>query len=429
MHEAESFKEQFLRETLFTERLRTSVLAALLMLVLVSLLVLYAFARTEYTRIFQSESPIYLVSLVIVLAVLYELLVRFFVTRQIAAQRTPPTGLRYVNAFLEVSLPTVLLAVVATTVNPLYVLSGPAASTYFVFIVLSTLRLDFRLSVFTGAAAAFEYVILALAHLRLAGDLGEVGVFGTDLHYFGKGVMFLAVGIAAGFVGLQIKNRVIRSLETIKERNDVISLFGQQVSQAIVDELLREKALLSSKKRTVCVMFLDIRNFTPLVERKSPEEVVSYLNALFGFMIEIINRHYGIINQFLGDGFMATFGAPLSHGNDARNAVEAALEIVSRVQHESESGNIQPTKVGIGLHVGEAITGNVGSSLRKQYSITGDVVILASRIEQLNKDYQSQLLISEEILEASGIHRDAATPLGPVPVKGIENPISLYRLA
>jgi adenylate cyclase len=120
-------------------------------------------------------------------------------------------------------------------------------------------------------------------------------------------------------------------------------------------------------------MFMDIRNFTALVEHRTPEEIVALQNEVFGTAVEVINRHHGVINQFLGDGFMATFGAPLSAGNDCANALAAARELVARIR----------VRIGIGLHAGDAVTGNVGSAERKQYSVTGNVVILASRIEQL----------------------------------------------
>jgi adenylate cyclase len=95
----------------------------------------------------------------------------------------------------------------------------------------------------------------------------------------------------------------------------------------------------------------------------------------------------------------------------------------------AESGRIPPTTIGIGLHAGEAVTGNIGSAARQQYSISGNVVILASRIEQLNKEYGSQLLVSAEVLHGAGEGDHGAQSLGPVPVKGRDEPIALYRLA
>jgi adenylate cyclase len=107
-------------------------------------------------------------------------------------------------------------------------------------------------------------------------------------------------------------------------------------------------------------------------------------------MIDGVQRYDGVINQFLGDGFMATFGAPVSEGNIPQKAVMASMEIIEKVKQENNAGNIPETKIGIGLHYGEAVIGNIGSSVRKQYSITGNVVIMASRIEQLNKRWHSQ---------------------------------------
>jgi class 3 adenylate cyclase/Tfp pilus assembly protein PilF len=261
-------------------------------------------------------------------------------------------------------------------------------------------------------------------------------------------ILILAVVIAIiAYNRYRLKNKANILLEEksrleVESKERVLNLFGQQVSQEILDELLAETSEATktidelfteptdttSKIKYVCVMFLDIRDFTALVEKKEPEEIIAYQNAVFGFMIEIINKHHGVINQFLGDGYMATFGAPASWSNDCQNAVNAAIEIVKKVNEKSEAGEIPVTRIGIGLHAGNVVTGNVGTSLRKQYSITGNTVILASRIEQLNKKFKSQLLISEEVLH--NIKQDGTNPesLGLVEVKGREKPIHLYKL-
>ena len=175
-------------------------------------------------------------------------------------------------------------------------------------------------------------------------------------------------------------------------------------------------------------MFLDIRQFTPFVEKHQPEEVVAYLNTLFGFMIRIIESHHGVINQFLGDGFMATFGAPVSINNPNQHAVDASQEIIYKLNKEHAKGSIPKTKIGIGLHYDEAVTGNIGSSLRKQYSITGKVVIMASRIEQLNKKYNTSLLISEEVYNHINKEtKNTFSEIGTSSIKGSKNPVSLYK--
>jgi len=176
-------------------------------------------------------------------------------------------------------------------------------------------------------------------------------------------------------------------------------------------------------------MFLDIRDFTPFSESREPEEVVSYLNSLFGFMIEIVQKHNGIINQFLGDGFMATFGAPVSDPESVIHSVEAAREIVIRKTEETLKGNIPPTRIGIGLHYGEAVTGNIGSAMRKQYSITGSVVNIASRIEKLTRQYKTEVLVSEEVVSVVDEKiRNEFSSVGMVKVNGSERMISLFRL-
>ena len=214
----------------------------------------------------------------------------------------------------------------------------------------------------------------------------------------------------------------------LQERQRVLSAFGQQVSPAIVEELLKAGPEIASIRSFVCVMFMDIRNFTPLVEKKSPEEIVTLQNVVFAEAIDVVNRNHGIINQFLGDGFMATFGAPLATGGDCGNALAAARELVAGIRRLSERGMIAPITIGIGLHAGEAVSGNIGSALRKQYSITGNVVILASRIEQLNKEYGLQILASGEVLAAAGGPAPGDAALGSVHVKGREQPIELFRL-
>ncbi len=209
--------------------------------------------------------------------------------------------------------------------------------------------------------------------------------------------------LIAGLVSVRIKRQFLNSVRTLEERNRVMSMFGQHVSPAVVDKLLSQGVELGGEIRHVCLMFLDVRDFTAFAEGRSPVEVVDYLNSLLEFMIESINRYSGIVNKFLGDGFMAVFGAPISaDGRDSQNAVAAAREIIARVDELNTSGQIPPTRVGIGLHAGEAVTGNVGSALRREYTISGDVVNLASRIEQLNKQFQSRLLVSQAVHKALG---------------------------
>jgi adenylate cyclase len=248
-------------------------------------------------------------------------------------------------------------------------------------------------------------------------------------HHIFKGFLLFLTGVVTGLVTLQIKKRIVGSFEMIEERNRISRTFGEHVSPEVMNKLLALKPDLRSEKRNVCVMFLDIRNFTYFAEKRTPEEVVAYLESLFEFMIEIVNRHHGVVNKFLGDGFMAVFGAPLSEGTDCLNGLAAAQEILSRLKAEVAQGTVLPTSLGIGLHAGEAVTGSIGSPLRREYAVIGDVVNLASRIEQLNKQFGSELLISEMVWQALGEHLTGAIPMGQVHVKGREEAIQVYQVA
>jgi len=422
------FEEQLAREIIRSERIRMAILAWLLG----SLIIVFpAFALLfgeDYVRMFRTRSVVIEVVAVCALLIGYLLLVRHLIGRRLESGKALLPALRFWNAFAETSMPSILILLVSRHVDPVYALESAAGYLYAVFIVLSTLRLDFRLSVFTGVVAAAEYVGLSAAFVW--GSATAAGTpFSQPPFYLTKGTMLLLAGFAAGFVAGEIKRRVIRVFRSLEERSRVVAAFGQQVSPEIVDELLKQGPEIASKRTFVCVLFMDIRGFTRHVENKSPEEIVAYQNAVFGAAVDIVNRNHGVINQFLGDGFMATFGAPVATGRDSRNALAAARELLAAVKALSDAGRIPPTRIGIGLHAGDAVSGNIGSQARKQYSISGNVVILASRIEQLNKDYGSQLLVSAEVLRDGGEGAGGAEPLGPVQVKGRDEPIEIYRLA
>jgi adenylate cyclase len=153
------------------------------------------------------------------------------------------------------------------------------------------------------------------------------------------------------------------------------------------------------------------------------------LNTLFDPLSETVAEHHGIINKFLGDGFMAVFGAPLDDPGAERHALAAARQILADVERLTAAGKIPATTLGIGLHAGVAVTGTVGSTRRKEYTIVGDTVNLAARIEQLNKAHGTRLLASEDVIAALGADIGPCEPLPPVEIRGRDQPVRIYRLA
>lgn len=214
----------------------------------------------------------------------------------------------------------------------------------------------------------------------------------------------------------------------IDAEKKIKTLLEQQISTEVANELISGQPDSKIERRRVCVMFLDIRGFTTFAEKRNPEEIISFQNDVFSFMIDSVYRHHGVINQFLGDGFMATFGAPASHGNDSLNAMNAAREIIDKVNQKSDANEIPPTRIGIGLHTGMVVAGNVGTNLRKQYSITGNAVIIAARIEQLNKKFSSQLLVSEEVIKYAKPSANNFESLGKVELKGRAQPLEIIKV-
>jgi adenylate cyclase len=251
-------------------------------------------------------------------------------------------------------------------------------------------------------------------------------------HEFGfhlsRSFVLLGGGLLAGAVGTQLWRQFMAAIAAAQARDTVTNLFGQHVSPQVVERLLASGADGATDTRSVAVMFVDIRGFTAAARQRTPVEVVHRLDSAFAVLVEIVDRHHGIVNKFLGDGFLALFGAPLADPDAARRAVAAAHEMLEAMQRENE-GNDWPLRIGIGIHLGEVVAGNVGSPRRKEYTVIGDTVNFASRLEALNKDFGSQLLVSGEVYDDLKEARGNAVQRGPVTVRGYEQPMPVWQLA
>ncbi len=208
----------------------------------------------------------------------------------------------------------------------------------------------------------------------------------------------------------------------------VKGLFGQQISQEIASEMIETAQDLQARNYDATVMFMDIRGFTYLADSRTPREVAEFQNLVFGAWIETIQQHHGVVLQLLGDGIMAVFGAPKADPNHADNAVQAGYKVLEVARELSESGKIPEVKVGIGLHSGNIIAGNIGNESRKSYSLTGRNVIIAARIEPLNKKFDSEFLVSESVMAACLENEYASEDLGEVELRGIEQPVRIMKL-
>ncbi len=423
------FEDRLNREILESESVRVKILALVAAVPVVFLTIMMLFLKDRILEVMVSLEPLYLIIIVLTVFGIRQYNISRIIKKLLNDNRQLSNKIRYINIFLEVSFPTLVLFILSFYWDSVLVLATPAVILYIIIVLSTTLSLDHKLSIFAGAAAATEFILLVFYIQGSTPEVTNPTIINHPEIHIAKGMLIFVSGGIAGFISKRLLASINNSYHALSERNRIANLFGQQISAEIVDELLAYESEIESKRKFVCIMFLDIRDFTPVAEKMEPEEIIKYQNSVFGFMIEIITKHKGIINQFLGDGYMATFGAPISREDDCGNAIKAALEIVETVNRKSRDKEIRDTRIGIGLHAGYVVTGNVGTSIRKQYSISGNTVILASRIEQLNKKFNTQVLVSEEVLQNAIAPETDPENLGEVQIKGREKPIIIYKLA
>lgn len=422
-----AFERALSAEILASEQMRIRVLAATLALLLVLDQLLLFFLPEALQHLIGGPIPTWLPLQAMGPFLVYEVIVLLALRYRISHGKDMPTTARFGNALFEISLPTLILWWINKYTSPAMAFGAWPSMLYFIFIAASTLRLDFTLSVFTGAMAACEYLVLAYAVLPLDAESGTPVL--VPLYHLTRAVIMLLAGVVAGLVALRLRSKFRSAMSEAASRERVTNLFGQHVSPAVVERLLESPTEFRGETREICVMFLDFRNFTANARNRPPEEVVEYLNSAFAFMIEAVDRYGGFINKFLGDGFMAVFGAPLSDPAPARHGVAAAREILAEIDQRGLSDGPWPLKVGIGLHIGAAVTGNVGSPRRKEFTAIGDTVNLASRLEQLTKEYGARLIVSDAVKTALGDESGAAIPLDAVTIKGYAMPVHVWQLA
>lgn len=220
--------------------------------------------------------------------------------------------------------------------------------------------------------------------------------------------------------------------EKTKNLSEIKEIFGKNVSPAIRDYLLKKKNTLGGEKLYATIMFCDIRGFTTLSENMDAEKLVYLLNKYFNGLENCITRHNGIINKYMGDAVMAIFGAPVpnqSHEIDAYLAAKDMRKTLSEMNKGFESEGLPKLRFGIGLHSGSVISGNIGTENRMEYTVTGDAVNTASRIENLCKDFSCDLLISKttaEVLQAKSKNKIQLKFVAESNIRGKERKIELF---
>ena len=287
------------------------------------------------------------------------------------------------------------------------------------FIFLFGVPLGIWLALAQPRWLAFGLLLL----VPFAGLEYEAFLRGWWLNFITPGLFTLVPNV--GFVALY------RVLIEEKEKRRVRGAFQQYVSPEVIRRLLATPELVQPRKTEISVMFSDVRGFTSISEKLDAQELADLLNGYLTEMTRIIFRNQGTLDKYIGDAVMAIWGAPFEEGDHARRACNSALDMLARL-HELQQGwkeRGQPIlEIGIGINTGIASVGNMGSALRYGYTAMGDAVNLASRLEGLNKEYGTRIIVSESTHAEAGESAFLFRELDLIRVKGKAQPVTIYEL-
>lgn len=316
-------------------------------------------------------------------------------------------------------------------------ITGPPSYLFFCVVIVSGFAFDARLSTISGALASIEYMIafwLARDGLNqistpdplLTQDLTQMPI------YFFKALILFFSGIFVGTIATTARRLLVRVIAEEREKSSIAGLFGQYVSDDVKDRIIAERAGVVGETRAIALLFCDIRGFTSFSESQAPQDIVLQLNEYFDAMGESIARENGTIDKFIGDAVMAYFGGLVRLERPCDNAFRAALGMrhaLQELNRRRATRELPALANGIGMHFGPVLQGSIGSKDRKNYSVIGDSVNTAARIEGLCGKVERPLLISESFYEQlSADHQAQCVALGPASLRGKSQTIKLYAI-
>lgn len=354
---------------------------------------------------------------------------------------------KYVFITLDIA---VVSALVAT--QPLYPSAAglPAVMTFrapvfpFYFVILGVAAFSFSpaMVMWTGIAGAIGW-LLAFGHSASMVDgvrnwseipnnptAEQIMAIVLDPKFGGlsgriqEAVLLAVVAFLIAVVMWRARSTLRRQLEAERERATLSGMFGRFVPQAIVTAMVAGRGALAPVEREATVLFADIAGFTAMTQRAGAARTVEILNAFFEEVTRIIGAHNGIVTQFQGDGVLATFNVPVEDPNHASNAFQAAEEILACVACRDYAG--ERIRVRIGINTGSLVAGNVGGGGRQSYTVHGDAVNLAARLEALCKEHGTSLLLSATTAKA--LPEAQLVAVGEIAVRGFAQAATVYSI-
>lgn len=354
---------------------------------------------------------------------------------------------KYVFITLDVAILSTLVAT-----QPLYQSAAglPAVMTFrapvfpFYFVILGVAAFSFSpaMVMWTGIAGAIGW-LLAFGHSASMVDgvrnwseipnnptAEQIMAIVLDPKFGGlsgriqEAVLLAVVAFLIAVVMWRARSTLRRQLEAERERATLSRMFGRFVPQAIVTAMVAGRGALAPVEREATVLFADIAGFTAMTQRAGAARTVEILNAFFEEVTRIIGAHNGIVTQFQGDGVLATFNVPVEDPNHASNAFQAAEEILACVACRDYAG--ERIRVRIGINTGSLVAGNVGGGGRQSYTVHGDAVNLAARLEALCKEHGTSLLLSATTAKA--LPEAQLVAVGEIAVRGFAQAATVYSI-
>ncbi|HEY6034264.1 MAG TPA: adenylate/guanylate cyclase domain-containing protein, partial [Kofleriaceae bacterium] len=227
-----------------------------------------------------------------------------------------------------------------------------------------------------------------------------------------------------------LANGFNQMVDGLRERDKLRVTMGKYMTEEVLQHVLAGEVELGGKLLEITILFCDLRGFTTFAEKRSAQELVGILNEYFTDMVDCVMGEGGVVDKYIGDNIMAVFGAPVSRPDDAMRAVRAALAMraaLAKLNTRFADRGIEPLRFGIGLHTGEVVAGNIGSVKRMEYTVIGDAVNVASRLESKTKELATDLLISDATRERLDASVDVEA-IGEVTVKGRAQAVKIFKV-
>lgn len=363
------------------------------------------------------------------------------------ATRFDKRWVKYVFITLDIAIVSALVATqplfeTAAELPPVMMFRAPIFPFYFIILGIAAFSFSPGLVLWTGIAGALGWLsafvhsasgvegALKLNTLPPRPTAQEVTAVLLDPNFGGltsriqESVALVVVAILIAVVMWRARTTLMRQLEAERDRATLSGIFGRFVPQAIVNAMIAGRGALAPVEREATVLFADIAGFTGMTERAGAARTVEILNAYFDEVTRIIGAHNGIVTQFQGDAVLATFNVPVEDAGHARNAFEAARAILACVAEREFAG--ERIRVRIGINTGYLVAGNVGGGGRQSYTVHGDAVNLAARLEALCKEHGTSLLLSAATAKA--LPEAELVAVGDISVRGLAEPVTVFSI-